>query len=170
MIRVIAAAGRNIKSVMGDKIIEKSIQKKEELLEAVWYVAARTSELAKKVIGKELPIKSLTIFAHSEAEFEKLVKIQEEMGKSNYYNNGPRVELNKPIIAGKNQITHLRIRKPDPERPQVGCNDFETDYGSFKQKYLSSHPDNLRLIKRPEYETIEFYDPSFDVLAYVVSN
>ena len=149
--------------------MKKQIQSKEELIEAVRYVANRTSELAKKVIGKELPIKSLTIFAHSQPEFEGLTKLLNEMGKPYNYNNGPRVELNEPIIADKNQITHLRIRKPDPERPQVGCNDFETDYESFKNEYLSDHPKNLRLIKRPEYEMIEFRDPNFDVLAYVVS-
>lgn len=154
---------------MGDKIMEKSIQNKEGLVETVRYVAGRTSELCKMIIGKELPIKSLTVFAHSEIEFERLTKILEEMGKPYNYNKGPRVELNEPVITGKNQITHLRIRKPDPERPQVGCNDFETDYESFKRDYLSSHFENLRLIKRPEYEMIEFYDPSFDVLAYVVS-
>lgn len=150
--------------------MEKSIQNKEELIEAIRYVAGRTTELCRKIIGKELPIKSLTIFAHSEEEFERLIKIQEEIGKPYNYNNGPRVELNKPIIAGNNQITHLRIRKPDSERPQVGCNDFETDYKSFKREYLSNHPDNLRLIMRPEYEMIEFHDSSFDVLAYVVSD
>ncbi len=155
---------------MGLKIMEKSIQNRESLIEAVRYVASRTSELAKKIIGKELLIKSLTIFAHSQTEFERLTKILEEMGKPYNYNNGPRVELNKPIIAGKNQITHLRIRKPDPERPQVGCNDFETDYESFKEDYLSEHSDNLRLIKRPEYEMIELHDPTFDVLAYVGSD
>lgn len=153
---------------MSNKSMKKSIQNKEELIEVVRYVATKTSELCKKIIGKELPIKSLTIFAHTEAEFERLIKLQEEMGKQYNYNNGPRVELNEPIIAGKNQITHLRIRKPDLERPQVGCNDFETDYKSFKQNYLSSYPDNLRLIKRPEYEMIEFHDSTFDVLAYVV--
>ena len=165
----VMARVKSLRGVTGDKIMEKSIQNKEELIEAVQYVAVRTSELARKVIGKELPIKSLTIFSHSEAEFERLTKILEEMGKPYNYNNGPRVELNEPIITGKNQIIHLRIRKPNPERPQVGCNDFETDYESFKQDYLSSHFENLRLIKRPEYEMIEFYDPSFDVLAYVVS-
>lgn len=84
-------------------------------------------------------------------------------------NNGPRVQLYEPIQAGDNMITHLRIRKPDPERPQVGCNDFETEYESFKAQYLEAHPEHLKLIKRPEYEMIEFRDPAFDVLAYVVS-
>jgi hypothetical protein len=53
---------------------------------------------------------------------------------------------------------------------QVGCNDFEVqDYKKFKAEYLPKHPSNLRLIERPEYEMVEFFDPDYDVLAYVVS-
>lgn len=146
------------------------IQDKESLVEAVQYVAIETSKLAKKIVGRTFSIKSLTIFAHSQSEFEVLTKILANMGKPYNYNNGPRVELREPITVGDNQITHLRIRQPDPERPQVGCNDFDADYQLFKKNYLSNHPDSLRLIKRPEYEMIEFYDPHFDVLAYVVSD
>jgi hypothetical protein len=147
----------------------KSIENKEELVETVRYIATQTSKLAEKIIGKSLPIKSLTVFSHSQSEYELLTQILKDMGKSFNYNNGPRVELYNPIITSSNQITHLRIRKPDSERPQVGCNDFDTDYEIFKSDYLAKHPNNLRLIKRPEYEMIEFYDQSFDVLAYVVS-
>ena len=150
--------------------MNKSIQNKEELIGAVKYVATETSRLAEKIIGKTFPIKSLTIFAHSQPEYELLTQILTNMGKSYNYNNGPRVELYEPIIVGDNQITHLRIRKPDPKRPQVGCNDFEVNYEEFKKDYLSKYPDNLRLIKRPGYEMIEFYDLGFDVLAYAVSN
>lgn len=150
--------------------MRKTIQDKEGLVEALQYVAIETSKLAKKIVGKTFPIKSLTIFSHSQPEYELLIQILADMGKPYNYNNGPRVELYEPIEVEENRITHLRIRKPDPERPQVGCNDFETDYKSFKKDYLSGHSDNLRLIKRPEYEMIEFYDPSFDVLAYVVSD
>lgn len=92
------------------------------------------------------------------------------MGKPYNENNGPRIELHEPIAIDENRITHLRIRKPDSERPQVGCNDFETDYAFFKKEYLNKHSNNLRLVKRQEYEMVEFYDPDFDVLAYVVSN
>jgi len=150
--------------------MRKLLKNKEELIEAVQYVATETTKLAKRIVGKSFPIKSLTIFAHSQPEFERLIQILGQIGKPYNYNNGPRVELHEPIIVDDNQITYLRIRKPDPERPQVGCNDFETDYESFKKDCLSDHPENLRLIKRPEYEMIEFYDPNFDVLAYVVSN
>ncbi|OGZ98467.1 MAG: hypothetical protein A3C07_02550 [Candidatus Sungbacteria bacterium RIFCSPHIGHO2_02_FULL_47_11] len=154
---------------VGVEDMKKAIQDKEGLVEAVLHVATETLRLAKKIVGKTFPTKSLTVFAHSQSEYELLVRILEDMGKPHNYNNGPRLELYEPIKVGDNRITHLRIRKPDSERPQVGCSDFETDYESFKNDYLSNHPDNLRLIKRPEYEMIEFYDPGFDVLAYVVS-
>ena len=146
------------------------IQGKDQLIEAVQYVAMQTSKLVEKIIGKVLPITYLTIFSHSQPEYETLVKILATMGTPYSANNGLRATLSTPIVAGKNSINHLRIRKPDPERPQVGCNDFGVDYESFKNQYLAAHPENLRLIKRPEYEMIEFFDPSFDVLAYVVSS
>lgn len=150
--------------------MDKSIQNQEELIGAVKYVASETSKMAQKIVGKAFPIKSLTIFAHSQSEFELLVEILAKIGKPYNYNNGPRVELYEPIEVEENHITHLRIRKPDPKRPQVGCNDFETDYEVFKSEYLSKYTDNLNLIKRPEYEMIELHDKEFNALAYVVSN
>lgn len=150
--------------------MNKLIQNQKELIEAVKYIASGTSKMAQKIVGKTFPIKSLTVFAHSQSEFELLIGILAKIGKPYNYNNGPRVELYEPIKVGKNRITHLRIRKPDPERPQVGCNDFETDYEIFKSEYLLKQADNLSLIKRPEYEMIELYGKEFDVLAYVVSN
>jgi hypothetical protein len=91
------------------------------------------------------------------------------MGAPYNENNGPRVTLHEPIIVGSNTITHLRIRKPDLERPQVGCNDFDVEnYEAFKTEYLSKFPEHLFFIKRPEYEMIEFRHPDYDVLAYVI--
>lgn len=145
------------------------IQSKDQLIEAVRYVATETSKLAEKITGKVFPIVYLTIFSHSQSEYETLIKILATMGTPYSANNGLRADLSTPITAGKSSITKLRIRKPDPERPQVGCDDFEVDYESFKDQYLAAHPESLRLIKRPEYEMIEFFDPGFDVLAYVVS-
>ncbi len=170
MIRAPAAPEKNIKSVTGRRNMNKSIQNQKELIEAVEHVASETTKMAQKIIGKAFPIKSLTVFSHSQLEFELLCEILAKIGKPYNYNNGPRVELYQPIEVGENRITHLRIRKPDLERPQVGCNDFETDYETFKSGYLSKHPDSLVLIKRPEYEMIELRDKEFDVLAYVVSN
>ena len=146
------------------------IQNEKQLLEAASYIATNTSELAERVIGQKLPITYLTIFAHYPDEFENLTKILQALGAFSGENNGPRVALHKPIRTGSNAITHLRIRKPDPYRMQVGCSDFNvSDYNAFKNEHLSRRPNNLRLIKRDNYEMIEFFDPDYDVLAYVLS-
>lgn len=145
------------------------IQNKQELILIVEYIATQTSKMAQKICGKSFPIKSLTVFSHSQEEYDLLISIIDEMGKPYDFNNGPRIELEKPIKVGDNEITYLRIRKPDIDRPQVGCNDFETDYETFKNEYLSNNQTNLSLIKRPEYEMIELRDNDFDVLAYVFS-
>lgn len=147
-----------------------AIQAKETLVETVKFVGSSTSELCQKIIGKSLPIHSLTIFSHSQEEFEELKAVLATMGSPYNENNGPRVTLHEPIVVGKNTITHLRIRHPDLERPEVGCNDFDVeDYEAFKAEYLAKHPENLILIQRPDYEMIEFRHPDFDILAYVVS-
>ncbi len=155
---------------MENKAMSKLIESKTELIETIKYVARETTRLCENIIGKSFPIKSLTIFTHDEMEYKLLFAILGTLGNPYNYNNGPRVELFEPIIVDDNKITHLRLRKPDSERPQVGCNDFATDYESFKKEYLLKYPENLNLIIRPEYEMIELHDKSFGVLAYVVSN
>lgn len=146
------------------------IKDEKQLREAVIYVADKTSELSKKITGKSLPISSLTIFAHYSDEFEKLSEMAKTIGNFLNENNGPRVALREPIKVGESAITHLRIRKPDPYRMQVGCNDFDVpDYEIFKGENLSKYPNNLRLMKREDYEMIEFFHPDFDILAYIVS-
>ena len=146
------------------------IKDEQQLRKTVIYIANETSKLSKKIIGKILPIKSLTVFSHYPDEFEKLSEITKTIVNFLNENNGPRIILHKPIKVGNNTIIHLRIRKPDPYRMQVGCNDFEIiDYNTFKNENLSKHTNNLRLIKRSNYEMIEFFDPDFDILAYVVS-
>ena len=93
------------------------------------------------------------------------------MGEQVGENNGPFVKLREPIELANNKLDKIRVRQPDPYRPQVGCNDFVIpDYVDFKNVYLPSRPNNLRVIERPDYEMIEFHDPDFDVLAYVLSN
>lgn len=146
------------------------IQTKEQLLEAAVYVAEQNAALCKKVIGETLPMTSLTVFAHYPEEYAFLCDLLANMGESVGGNNGPRIRLHEPITAAGQTITHLRIRNPDPYRAQVGCGDFDvSDYAAFKNRQLNAHPSNLRLLVRPDYELIEFFDPDFDVLAYVLS-
>jgi hypothetical protein len=145
------------------------ISSKKELFDAVDYVIEQSLLLSQKVINQELPIDYLTVFAHYEAEYDKLVEIVKELGELSEANNGIKVALNEKITNRGQNIGHLRIRQPDPYRAQVGCCDFSVqNYKDFKQTHLSGNK-NLRLIQRPNYEMIEFFDPDFDVLAYIVS-
>jgi len=144
---------------------------KEQLLEAVSCIAKNTTQLCQKIIGEELPINPLTVFSHYHEEFENLKKILFELGSQVSEANGPYVKLGDPIQLPNNLLDQLRVRQPDPYRMQVGCSDFVVpNYVEFKNKYLNKCATNLRLISRPEYEMIEFFDPDFDVLAYILSN
>ena len=146
------------------------IENQEELIERAKSISKETTQMAQKVLGTTFPIKSLTVFSHYQSEFESLTNLLSQMGEPHNYNNGPRVKLFNPIEVNGNHITYLRIRKPDLERPQIGCNDFEVEYAIFKKKYLAKHSNSLTLIKRPEYEMIELKEPNFNALAYVISN
>jgi len=147
------------------------IRNREQLVKAVRYTALQATALCRKATGKALAIESLTIFSHYESEYKRLCGILKTMGKKCGENNGPRVALREPIKVSGNSIKYLRIRMPDPYRTQVGCNDFKVeDYDEFKRAHLLKDRKNLRLIVRPEYEMIEFFDPDFDVLAYAMSN
>ncbi len=146
------------------------IYTEKSLLEAVEYIASASSGLCKKVTGKVFPITSLTVISHYKEEFEYLKKIQATLGEYVGQIYGPRVKLYNPITTGPHIITHLRIREPDPYRAHAGSNDYDiVDYAAFKNEYLESCAENLGLIKRPEYEMIEFSDPDFDVLGYILS-
>ena len=147
------------------------IKNKSELIEAVKYVATETSNMYATIIGESPVITSLTIFSHFDDEFDNLKQILAELGNPYNENNGPRITLHEPINVEGHSITHLRIRHPDQERPQVGCNDFDVkDYKEFEEKYLLPNSGVLHLIERDEYNMIEFKHPDFpNVLGYVVS-
>lgn len=119
---------------------------------------------------KDLPIDYVTIFAHSDEEFEQLQEVAQQMGKQVHYNNGPAYRLNESIDIPTGKLRYFRIRHPDTERPQLGCGDFIVkDYTAFKTKYLDKDPEHLGLIVREEYEMFEIKDKDFDVLAYIPS-
>lgn len=141
------------------------IKNKKQLVKAVRYVIKQASKLCENVTGKKLKIRYVTVFSHYENEYKNLAKILRKLGEIREANNGVRATLKEPIEG----VTELRIRKPDPYRMHAGCCDFLADYWTFKEKYAHAKSKNLRLIKRQDYDMIEFFDPDFDVLAYVVS-
>lgn len=144
------------------------IASEDVLKTAIHHVVEQELVLAEKTVGTGLPITYLTIFAHFEQEYQDLTRIIQGWGETSDANNGVKVLLAKPIAQNGQTIHEIRVRKPDPYRAQVGCCDFGVqDYEDFKSKNLPHNP-NLRLIVRPSYDMLEFFDPDVDVLAYVV--
>jgi len=158
------------------------IDNKQGMLDAVEYVTKEATKMVFRDKGYTLPIKYVTIFAHYEKEYSELVELAAQLGTQSDTNNGIKTALDKPIeifamkldVNGEHQdvihsIESIRIRKPDPYRTQVGCCDFEYD-GDYtwlaSTETLSSN--TTRRIQRDDIDMVEFFNPDFDVLGYVV--
>lgn len=143
---------------------------KEDILSLIQYIATKTIQLKNKYIPEDLKIDYLTIFSHSEQEFLDMKNTMSSLGEVIDDNNGSVYRLFEPITIPAGKLSFLRIRHPDPKRPQKGCDDFRVEnYDQFKNKYLGKFDKNITLIKRPSYEMIEIKDEEFDVLVYFPS-
>ena len=66
-------------------------------------------------------------------------------------------------VAGPLQL--VKIRQPDPTRPEQGDADFTVPvYPEFKKEYIRA--DGFKLIVRSDMEMLELTDPAFPVRAY----
>lgn len=139
---------------------------KERLKEHVQIIVKKACELKNRHTDeKTARVNYACIFAQNQEEFEKLLFSANQLGKVIQETpTGPLFQI-EPLdtIAGKLQI--LKIRKPDPNRIELGDADFTVeDYGKFKSIHLLTQ--GFKLIERPTMEMIELMEPSLDVLAY----
>ncbi len=113
---------------------------------------------------KNIPVNYACIFCQSTeeqkyflAEASRLGKVIEETP------SGPLFQIYLDTAAGKLQL--LKIRKPDPARPERGDADFTVpDYPSFKEKYLGQP--GFSLMQKEKLEMIELYEKGADVRVY----
>jgi hypothetical protein len=113
-----------------------------------------------------IPVNYSCIFTQSEKDYKKFNseaisrgKVVKQTEKGNIY------LLKKPIETVAGTLRIVKIRKPDPKRPERGDADFTVaDYPAFKKEYLNKP--GFKLIERPDMEMIELADKDFDVLAY----
>jgi len=120
--------------------------------------AAHTSE-------KKAPVNYACVFTHSTVEYDEMVKVASQLGPvAQETPTGPVFHI-APFSTAAGTLRLLKIRRPDPKRPERGDTDFTVaDYDSFKNTYLGKP--GFSLIKRPNMEMIELIDPSYDVIAY----
>ncbi len=105
------------------------------------------------------------VFSHTQTEYEELLAAANEIGKVvKDTPTGPLFQI-KPIDTSSGRLKLLKIRMPDPTRPERGDADFTvSDYSSFKKSCLEKP--GFKLIKRKEMEMIELCEESLDVRAY----
>ena len=106
------------------------------------------------------------IFCQSGEEFEEFKNRAQELGEViKQTSTGPLFYLNPPIQTISGPLRLLKIRQPDPTRPERGDADFTIDnHQRFKERYLNQP--GFKLITRPEFEMIELMDSEFDVRTY----
>ncbi len=139
---------------------------KKELELLIQDIVSQASELKNKHTDQaNAHVHYCCIFTQSDEEFEALLGEVSEIGKMlKDTPTGPmfQIELTE-TIAGSLRI--LKIRKPDPTRPERGDADFAvSNYPKFKEKYLGQP--GFKLIEREDFEMIELMDPDYDVRAY----
>jgi hypothetical protein len=111
------------------------------------------------------PVNYACVFSHSKVEYDGLIEAAGKIGKViDNTSTGP-VFLIKPIETVAGRLKLLKIRIPDPTRPERGDADFTVpDYDAFKASCLKAS--NFKLIKRKKSEMIELMELGSSVRAY----
>ena len=114
---------------------------------------------------KNAPVNYACIFAQSEEQYNNLIMVAKEIGSIiKETPTGPLFHI-QPLKTFSGILKLLKIRKPDPTRPELGDADFTVEnYLQFKNKCLSKT--GFKLILRENFEMIELVDSKFDVRAY----
>jgi|ERR1051326_5281272 hypothetical protein len=113
----------------------------------------------------DAPVNYACIFTQSPTEYEELVSVARQFGPiAEETAMGPVFHI-PPISTDAGPLRLLKIRRPDPKRPERGDADFTiADYDTFKKTHLGGP--GWGFIQRKNMEMLELIDPSFDVIAY----
>lgn len=130
------------------------------------YIAHKCVELKNKYVEEEMDIDYVCIFCQNKDEYNEFIKLAKSIGTIvDKTKTGPVFKFNNPpqTVAGNPKL--LKIRIPDPTRPQRGDVDFNSNYENFKKKYLDNS--RFKLVKSSDgFEMIELRDENYDVLVY----
>ncbi len=139
----------------------------EELKNLVKEIVEHTRALKDRhTLEKDAPVNYACVFTQSQSEYEMLVAAARQLGAVvKETTKGQLFRIVLPLKTSAGELQLLKIRVPDPTRPERGDADFTiADYPTFKNTVLS-RPE-FKLIQKEGFEMIELMDPSFKVRAY----
>jgi hypothetical protein len=114
---------------------------------------------------KNITVGYACIFAQNNVEFEEFKTLSEQIGKIiKTTATGPVFQIS-PLSTVSGDLRVLKIRLPDPTRPERGDADFNIeDYTTFKNAFKDKV--GFKIIHRDTFEMIELMIPDFDVRVY----
>ena len=137
-----------------------------ELKNKIQNIVYKANNLKNKYIEeKNISVNYACIFCQNDKEFTELQILTKTFGKViKETTTGPLFEIEHlQTVAGELKL--LKIRTPDPTRPEEGDADFTiANFEEFEKKYLGKH--NFKLIERVDMKMIELVDKDFDVRVY----
>ena len=145
---------------------KQPIMRSNKLIDIAKTIVFEAKELKDKYLGDmNLAVNYACIFSHNSEEFKNLNIEASKIGI--VIDDTPTGYLYKikkiKTIAGDLQL--LKIRKPDPTRPEKGDADFTVpDFQKFKRSYNDKL--GFKLIQREKFVMIELKDSNYDVRVY----
>ncbi len=96
------------------------ISTQDKFNQALVYITLQARTLAEHVVGRELPVDTVTIFAHYDEEYEFLEGVIRNHGPESKFTHGTTLYIECDHIVEDQHIRLLGVRRPDPYRMQVG--------------------------------------------------
>ena len=141
----------------------------EDLKIRVKSIVEKATALKNKHIDdKNTPVNYACIFSQNEEEYNELLEAVRKIGKVIKETPTGLLFHIEPLETVSGVLKLLKIRIPDPTRPERGDADFTiSNFPEFEKKYLSRS--GFKILRKPDFYMIELMDPEFDVRAYFSS-
>lgn len=128
-------------------------------------IVAQAEKLMHKIIDESAPVNYACIFCQNDEEYISFLKLSNKIGKMIKESSSGFLFQIKPLSTVAGNLQLLKIRHPDPSRPERGDADFTlSNYCEFKKTHLDQK--GFSLIDKGHFEMIEYMNPAFNVRVY----
>ncbi|PID98754.1 hypothetical protein CSA80_04800 [Candidatus Saccharibacteria bacterium] len=143
-----------------------AMDRQPHYIETVQSIVRSAKELHLAMTNQgEVSVNYACIFAQNKEEFDTFEAALQSSGKVIQKTKSGPVFAVPPFPTAAGPLKIVKIRRPDPSRPERGDADFTLlNYSEFKDAHLG-HP-GWKLIERPDMEMLELAHPRYDVLVY----
>lgn len=137
----------------------------EDLKNIAKNIVAQADVIKRRFVNGSAPVNYTCIFCQSDDEYSLFLDTAKQMGKVVQETKAGPVFQIEPLATVAGDLRLLKIRKPDPSRPERGDADFTlSNYAEFKRKHINEQ--GFKLIDKGDFEMIEYKAPNATVLIY----